>query len=374
MIKKFKAPNMKDAMKMVKESLGENAVILQTRKINRGGLFDIMNPQMVEITAIAENQHVTPPAANKLPKGVYSPPSVVKRLRGTNTNHLATAIKAELKDLKDAVIQVSDYLHFSKMLLLPESFRYLVNRKGVDEDLAVELVQKVIFKLSGDELQDKSTIKEALSQQIKDCLKVAGKIKSVPGRPKIVLLVGPTGMGKTTTIIKLATHPQFYGSQRVALITIDTYRVAAAAQLKTFATLAKLPLEVVYEPEDFARALEAFKSYAVILVDTAGRSPLNEKHLQDLKSFLTVGVPDEVHLVLSVSMRADNLLDAARNFSSLPVSQLIFSKLDETPRIGNILNVAQKLDLPISFLTNGQNVPEDILLAKKNYLADCILG
>lgn len=373
MIKKFKASTMMEAMKMAKEFFGENAVILQSKKVKSGGIFDIVRPEMVEITATVYKSNVPDAVQRNSSKSLYTPTDV-KKNRTPNTDSNSSAIRTELKDIKDTISDLSDYLRYSKMLLLPETLSFLVAEKGVDEDLASELVQKLFFLLYGEDLKDKIKIKNALQTEICRCLNINGNLDLLKDKSKMICMVGPTGMGKTTTVIKLATHPDFFGKKSVALITIDTYRVAAAAQLKTFAALAKLPLEIVYEPQDFAMAVNKFKNKDVILIDTAGRSPLNSQHLIDLKKYFAISRPDEIHLVLSVSMRADNLFDAVRNFSSLPVNRLIVSKIDETPRIGNLLNVAKKVDLPISFLTNGQSVPDDILLADRNEISNMIIN
>jgi len=375
MIKKFKAPTMWEAMKLAKDFFGEHAIVLQSKKVKEGGLYDLAHTEVVEITATSEQylaEKTGGAEAVAAPK-VYTPASV-RKVREVHSNNGSAEIKAELDQLKESLMDISEFLRFKKMLLLPETMQFLVEKVGVDEELAAELVQKVFLKLQGADLKDTLKIRRTLRQEMANCFKVYKNLDLPKGKPKVICLTGPTGMGKTTTIIKLATHPEFYGKKKVALITIDTYRVAAAAQLKTFAVLANLPLEIVYEPAELRTTLEKFKDYEVILIDTAGRSPRNERHLEELKHFAEIAAPEEIHLVMSVSTRSENVVEAARSFAALPVNRIVLTKIDETSRLGHILNIAGKIDLPISFLTNGQSVPDDILLADRQKLASMITG
>jgi flagellar biosynthesis protein FlhF len=189
----------------------------------------------------------------------------------------------------------------------------------------------------------------------------------------VIALVGPTGVGKTTTLAKLATHADLYGRKRVALVSADTYRIAAVEQLKTFAAIANIPMEAVYRPGDIGRAIERFGDRDVILIDTAGRSQNDGGSLRELAAFMEYAGADEVHLVLSMSTRLEDQLDVISKFSAADPKALIFTKLDETTNYGMILNVCYHLSpltplnkggnkkpMPISLLTCGQNVPDDV--------------
>jgi len=372
MIKKFTAPTVKEAIQLAKEHFGDDAIILQTKKSDK----ESGEPGMFELTAMSDDNSPSVPAkpAERKPAKMFYTPADLKPPQKSTPVKSETELMAELNQLKETLKDMSHYIRYSKMLLLPETLRFLVEEKGVDEDLASELVYKVSHKLDKSETDDQLRIKQELQIEIGKYFNTFNSTALPPNKPKLICLVGPTGVGKTTSIIKLATNPDYFGKQRVGLITIDTYRVAAAAQLKTFAALAKLPLEIVYEPAEFKQAVDKFKNQQVILVDTAGRSPLDSGHLEDLKRFLSLEMFDEIHLVLPASMRPDILVDSAKNFSTLPVNRLIISKIDETTRLGNILNVGKKIDLPISFFTNGQRVPDDIFLADKNQIANMIIN
>lgn len=377
MIKKFKAPNMMAAMRMAKEALGDDAIILQSKKVKEPGLLgDLAGIEMVEITATTEESLAEKTGESEgsadTPANQFYSPSTVHKIRNVQAENYGQ-IKADLDGLKEAVTDMSEYLRYDKMLILPETMHFLTKELGIEDSLASTLLQAMVFSLEGGDLKDKSKINKALRKEVCNYLRVNNDVSLPKGEPKKICLVGPTGTGKTTSIIKMATHPRCYGTKRVAIITIDTYRVAAAAQLKTFTALAKLPLEIVYEKTEFGLALDNFKDYEVILIDTAGRSPHNKQHLKELGNFLEVGKPHELHLVVSASTRTDSLLDAARNFAQLGANRLIISKIDETVRLGSILNFCSKIDLPISFLTNGQIVPDDIIIAEKKEVASRII-
>ncbi len=393
MIKKFKAPTMAEAMKLAKNYFGDDAIVLQSRKIKDEGRSHAFDDELVEITVTSEKTLVHTNSGKTTAKPFYTPADARRstvassgkapprkrkappdKAQANKAPSALLAMKRELAELRASIETLQQDVRKSDSRLLPDTFRFLKKDKGVESDVASELVQNIFLQLEGTDVRDDDKIKEVMQSEIKRSLNVRDALAIESGKPKVVCLVGPTGMGKTTSIIKLATHPEFYGRKRVGLVTIDTYRVAAAAQLKTFAALARIPLEIVYEPSDFTDALARLSDREVVLIDTAGRSPLNEKHLDDLKQFFRAAMPDEIHLVLSVSMRSDNLVDAATNFSKLPVNHLIVSKIDETPRLGNILNVGRRIDLPISFLTNGQKVPDDIQRADRHQMANLIIN
>ena len=373
MIRKFKAPTMKNAMAMAKDYFGDDAVVLESKKVPGDGPPGSDDDEMVEITVSASTQkNDTPRPRTRKP---FYTPADLRPKKATVFQKQGITIESKLDELEDKITGTSDSMGSqSKMPLLPKTSRFLSKKKGVDDDLALEIVHRITLRLKEVDFKNEDKIKDELHAEIINNIKTRHSLNLPTEKPKVICLVGPTGMGKTTSIIKLATNPSFYGSKRVAIITIDTYRVAAAAQLKTFAVLANLPLEIVYRPTEFAAAINKFKDHDVVLVDTAGRSPLNSQHMEDLQLFFQKRTPDEIHLVLSVSMHSDILRDTVSNFSSIPVNRIIISKIDETHRLGNILNVGSKVRVPISFLTNGQKVPDDIHLADKFQIANMIVN
>lgn len=194
------------------------------------------------------------------------------------------------------------------------------------------------------------------------------------GTPTVVALVGPTGVGKTTTIAKLAANMKLREGRRVGLITIDTYRIAAVEQLKTYAEILQVPLVAVNTPEEMAQAIARLAEVDLVLIDTAGRSQKDELRIADLNRFLGAARPDQVHLVLSSTSREETIREAVRNFSVLNVDHVIFTKLDEAVGCGVILNVLRSADLRLSYLTHGQAVPSDIEPGDARRVARILLG
>lgn len=189
----------------------------------------------------------------------------------------------------------------------------------------------------------------------------------------IVFMVGPTGVGKTTTIAKLAANLTFLDNKSVALITLDTYRVSAAEQLRTFAEIIGIPISVVFNPADMMLAIEQYRERDLIFVDTAGRSPYNSEQMEELREFIDIARPDETILVMSVNTNNNDLINIYQSFQSIGVDKLIFTKLDETCSYGTILNVLHETKKPIAYFTTGQNVPDDIEVPDSLRLAQMLL-
>ena len=193
------------------------------------------------------------------------------------------------------------------------------------------------------------------------------------GETKIVALIGATGVGKTTTIAKIAAKFVLEKGISAALITADTYRISAVEQLKTYSDIIGLPLEIVYSPPELKTAIEKHRDKQLILIDTAGRSQHNEFQLQELKEFLAVEPAIEKHLVLSATTKYKDAVDILRNFAVCAPDKILFTKTDETSSIGLILNLVYQYPITLSYLTNGQSVPDDIFPAKSDSLAEMLL-
>ena len=184
-------------------------------------------------------------------------------------------------------------------------------------------------------------------------------------------LVGPTGVGKTTTIAKLAANYRLREKRRVGLITVDTYRVAAVEQLRTYADIIDLPMEVVATPREMREAVARMSHLDLVLMDTAGRSPRDEVKIQELKSMLAEAEPDEVHLVLSSTAGAKSLISTAERFADVGTTALLLTKLDEAHSLGHLVSLVRECQLPVSYLTDGQNVPDDIQVAERRRWRRC---
>jgi flagellar biosynthesis protein FlhF len=244
----------------------------------------------------------------------------------------------------------------------------------MSEELARELLDRVRQESADDEFISPAAAKARLLSLLEADIEVAGSIRPIAGRRHLVALVGPTGVGKTTTIAKLAAHYRLRERLRVGLITVDTYRIAAVEQLRTYADIIDLPMEVVSTPREMRQAVARLADLDLVLMDTAGRCPRDEVRIQELKSMLAEARPDEVHLVLSCVAGAAGLAKNAEHFASVGTTALILTKLDEATGLGNLLPLLRTSRLPVSYLTNGQNVPDDIEAAVAARLARRVLG
>jgi len=248
-----------------------------------------------------------------------------------------------------------------------------VRSAGVSAELVDELFDQLpdmgAWSPKAQEALAISAIRDLIARRIA----TVNSIELTPGRPKVVALIGPTGVGKTTTVAKLAANFALLQRKRVALITVDTYRIAAVEQLKTYSQIIGLPVSVAYSHEELPNILELYSDYDLVLIDTAGRSQRHASQIEELKALVET-VECEAHLVLAASTNELDMLDAARRFSGARVDRLIFSKLDETSRYGVLLNVSDQTGIPLSFLTTGQKVPEDIEAAEGTKVADLILS
>jgi flagellar biosynthesis protein FlhF len=244
----------------------------------------------------------------------------------------------------------------------------------VDEAIARQWLDAIRGSADPRELDDPLHVKERVGELLEHEIQVTGPIGADANRCRVVALVGPTGVGKTTTIAKLAANYRLREKRRVGLITVDTYRVAAVEQLRTYAEIIDLPMEVVATPREMREAVARMSHLDLVLMDTAGRSPRDEVRIQELKSMLAEAEPDDVHLVLSSTAGSKSLITTAERFADVGTTALLLTKLDEGSSLGHLVSLVRACRLPISYLTDGQNVPDDIQVAGRGELARMLLG
>jgi len=397
-VKKFEALDMPQALDMIKRELGPNAVILSTRKIRKsGGIFGLLSRPILEVTAASDydfNAKKTIEEKGALKKDdmnwssarfeslqddinkVKSEVSTLMALKAGNNEEedelkefianynvldrkvdaiLKSAVENKLKNFPHETIEIYNALTTNK----------------VEDALALKLIEFLEAKSHATNGAKKIDV---MLKIIKSSIKTSGQI-ALGGTQKVVALVGPTGVGKTTTIAKLAAIYALQKKQKVGIITIDTYRIAAVEQVKTYAKILDIPVEVAMTEEDLNTALDNLKFKDLVLIDTAGMSPHNKKQMAELKEILTKRHLDlETHLVLSLTTSLEDLFTAVKKFSELNCKKLLFTKIDETTRYGNILNLSLRTQLPISYISNGQNVPEDIITAESEAIAKILLN
>jgi len=251
-------------------------------------------------------------------------------------------------------------------------------QQEVADELAEEVMQQVRAALKPEELEDEARVKKAVFQAISKLVPLdaaaSDAVRPADGRPMTIALIGPTGVGKTTTIAKLAANFKLREKKKVGLITIDTYRIAAVDQLRTYANIIGVPLHVISNPADMAEALRQCEKCDVVLIDTAGRSQRDDPKLDQLNQYIIAADPHEVHLVLSSTCTQSAMFDVIERFSQVRVDRIIFTKLDEAVTFGVLFNVARKVNKRLSYLTTGQEVPHQIEVGRSNRLAALVLG
>ena len=244
------------------------------------------------------------------------------------------------------------------------------------QEVTDRVMQDMISKLNGTEiLAPRNSLKavSALEKYIRKAIRVANGITLYSNRPKVVALIGPTGVGKTTTLAKIAARFVLEQGARVALITADTYRISAVEQLKTYSDILGLPLEIVYNPDALKKAIDKHKDKQLILIDTAGRSQYNEYQMKELSGLLSIDADIEKHLVMSATTKTSDGIELLENFSICQPDRVIFTKVDETGTHGIILNILHRRKVALSYVTNGQSVPDDIEPASVEKLAELLL-
>lgn len=260
---------------------------------------------------------------------------------------------------------------------------FAVYRQMMDNDVPVDLADKLIGKvrdqLDSIELRDPIVVRQAMLRAIEATIRTRSESllnidhHSAADRPRVIALVGPTGVGKTTTVAKLAATYKLRHGKKVGLITSDTYRIAAVEQLKTYAGIIGLPLKVANTPQEMAEAVESLGSCDIVVVDTAGRSQNDQRRLDELAEFAAAAGPDETHLVLSTTVGDNVLRKTAERFRALGPDRCILTKLDEAVTTGPIAGLCDRIGLPLSFVTVGQEVPDDLEPARADRLARCVL-
>ncbi|MCH8880857.1 MAG: flagellar biosynthesis protein FlhF [Planctomycetes bacterium] len=382
----YQADTMAGALAKVKRDLGQRAVILRTRTVKSGGLFGVGARNRVEITAGEEMPYLpAQPTGEVAPARSAVAAPIPARVTGPIAEApvpqppASAAFQQELQDIKSLVqrlVQTQSRDSLSHLHpQLHQAYTRLIQNE-VAEELAADFIGRINDRQTDGRPLDPATIKELLVQQFARVLAPGAPIQLTrkQGRATVVALVGATGVGKTTTIAKLAAQFRLKQGCRVGLVTIDTYRIAATEQLRTYAEIIDAPLEVVLTPQDMKPALERLRDCDIVLIDTAGRSQFDREKLNELGEFLSAAEPDETHLVLSATSSHAVLMKAMEEFSSLKIDRVIFTKLDEAVGIGTLLAVCRKLDAKLSYVTTGQDVPSDIEESDGRKLAEMIVG
>lgn len=387
---------MAEVLARVKREFGRNAVILNTRSAREGGILGIGRRACVEITAapdmpdlpVSQHHGIIGTGFRGQGRGLDTAPKRVARAEGAAMPMSPTALIVRSRVSTEDVLSevgalkslVSDLVYETRRRdahKLPERLFQLYQclvENAVAERIAQGLIEQTRRQLTHDKLRDSTAVRACLARLLESMLPVGGPIQIMSSNePVIIALIGPTGVGKTTTIAKLAANLRLRECRSVGMVTIDTYRIAAVEQLRTYAQIIDVPLHVASSPRQLKAAVESMADRDIILIDTAGRSQRDAVKIRDLRRFFDAVTPDEIHLVLSSTASESVLDETIECFRELAPNRVIFTKLDEAVGFGVILNCLQKAGRGLSYLTTGQDVPDDIEVAENKTLVAKIL-
>lgn len=384
-IKKFTAKTENEAVEAAKKELGEGVVVMNVKNVKKKGFLSFLKPYMVEVTVALEEE------TEKYTAAVSAINSVIASSQNKEAEAAmgSSAVpEPQAKKENSAIEEKLDSLQslLEQQLQRPEEEKEDKESK-VQEEQKEETEMDKFMTLLHDTMLD-NEVDEKYANEIIDEIAQINK-PNLPfdyalaniyqkmilkfGKPngitpakngtKMVFFIGPTGVGKTTTIAKIASKFRVDEKKKVALLTADTYRIAAAEQLRTYANILEVPFRVIYTVEEIEKALEDFKDYDYILVDTAGHSHQNGTQKDNMSNFIHSTddkVEKEIYLVVSATTKYRDLISIADSYKEMADYKLIFTKLDETTTLGNLLNLRLHTGASISYVTYGQNVPDDI--------------
>ena len=372
-IKKFIAQSMQEALKQIKKEFGDDAIILSNRSVEHAEWKNA-----IEITAAIDKKDDTQEEKVQFQSYIEKPivQPVMSSIPNTVIQTQLNSMTKEIEYLRDRIDFLINHIKYEHLPHIPKNLQEIIkllNKNGVNLTIANNMIEEIFTSLSGEELLDEDMILKKLNNKIKNFLNITGPIKFNQNQTTVVLLMGPTGSGKTTTIAKLAALYKYTYSRKVALVSADSYRIAAMEQLKAFAEIAKIPFVPVYNNNDLTDKINSLRKYELILIDTTGLNAKNMKQMVSLKETIRIAKADEIHLTLSVTTKYSDLADNIKNFNMIPYDGIILTKMDETQGLGDILNLAADFEKPYSYVTFGQDIPDDISLANRNELAQIIL-
>jgi flagellar biosynthesis protein FlhF len=358
-IKKFTANNYSTALTEVKKELGEDALILSTRSIKPPTIMaGRKEATRVEITAAVE--YVAPVTASSVKLSDDNETSTLNEKGDVELKSLIFNLLSQSGQAQSLGLQSHQFDTYSRMV-----------ENGLDEKLAAKILQKTLEHNSQENID---CGKEPVMKLMKKVVPCKGEIDLKADGPKIVAFVGPTGVGKTTTIAKIAAEYALRRGQKLVLVSLDTYRLGAIDQLRVYGEIMEVPFEVASGKEDLRRIVDSHSDKDLILIDTTGRSHQDKDYSGQLKEIFDDVGEVEIHLVLSVTAQEKLFAATYHQFSPIGVDRVLFTKLDEGLSFGSLFNFSVRNRLPISYFTSGQRVPEDLEVARPDRVISLIFN
>lgn len=388
LIKQFKAASKEEALQLAKQEMGKDVIITHIKSIEPKGIFRLFKKPVVEVTAsvdediVYERQQGQMAALRperqrfdvRLTPEEESPSAIEQKLDSLQTMlekqlmEQKRETKAEPAEKENLTEKPSPAMDCVRMI-----YNQLVSSE-VEEVFVNQIISEIEQSLKPDATVD--TILSGIYQKLVLKLGQTKTLEIDEGKTRFVFFIGPTGVGKTTTIAKLASSLKLGKKAKIALFTADTYRIAAVDQLRSYASILNIPLRVIYSETEMKEAMEDYNGYDIVLVDTAGRSHKSREQRDDIEKLIS-SVPKErreTYLVLSATTKYHDLVKITEAYSEITDYNLVFTKLDETSCIGNILNIRMLTGAPLSYSTFGQNVPDDISKINPQSIAKQLLG
>ncbi len=392
-IRRYLAQNTQEAILKVKMDLGNEALILNTRKVKKKGLLGLFSKPMVEVLAAIDEYNVVKTegeaakASDKPIEKTAQAPETADKInfdekeekianlenKITNMEDLLQKLYVQMKGGEKIAQQPAKEERLPTGSRIAEMFYGNLVKNEVEPDIARKITDTAAAKLGeGMGVNDMAAQLQALVSAL---LGKPETIKpSVPGKPTVAIFVGPTGVGKTTTLAKIAANYLLNQKKSIGLITADTYRIAAVEQLKTYAEILGIPVSVAYTAAEIREAVNRHSDKDIVLIDTAGRSHRNKAQFEELKALIAASGADEVYLVLSATTSNRNCREILNSYDFLANYKLIFTKIDEAPVQGIILNVRYLTGKSLSYITTGQSVPDDIETANIDKITKNLMG
>ncbi len=408
----FTAPTPAEALKKAQNACGENALVISTKQIRKKSLTHDALYEVVVAHKEASTAHTSTPATIQ-PSGKRSNKKVdfdeeilrnisrtaeelsrmqLNTLKTSATKHAESSDETEseedLKLLKRDIADLTDKIKLLQTMLwedkkyandiqIPPEFAEIykiAKESGMDEKHIKAILEETLAHMPAHMRKSSQTIRRYFQVLLKKLIPVRLEREIAKGEQKIMMLVGPTGVGKTTTLAKLAARYALLEHRyKVGIITLDTYRIGAVEQLFQYAQMMKLPFEDVIDTQDFKKALHNLSYCDLILIDTVGSSQHDTRKLKKIAAFLEhVNQPIDVNLVLSASAKYQDLKDAYEKFSFLNIDTLMITKFDETSGFGNIFSLIYESQKPLSYFSTGQEVPDDLRTASADFFIECL--
>lgn len=400
-IKRYLVSNMNEALTRIRYELGKDAIIISQRKVRKPGFKGLFSGKLIEVTAAVENSsndkkedlkkeqefqnslesikkmmqdEVALASEKKNDKSIEN--KILEHNKDINKNNIDNE-KILSKEVTPNVEAVHKEVNELKSLL-----NKVIENTTKEESIEVDPLESRLKELDIDELFQEEIIKN-VKEMVEDSMEEEEALKNILKSSIIetngdlngrIVLIGPTGVGKTTTIAKLAGRLSLIEKKQVGLITVDTYRIGAIEQLKTYAEIMNIPFRVVITIKEMEQAIMDMKNCDVVLIDTTGRSSKNAMQISELRAFVQKANPDHINMVVSATTKNKDIRSILEGYKELEYDNIIITKLDETTVYGSLYNIARISNKPINFITIGQNVPDDIKVPTKEEIARFILG